>query len=194
MEDPATPRRLAPTALAFLAACSAGACAATPPPARPRAAAAAPAPPGAAASLDVRTLNIVDERGQARIRIGAPLPNPKGLKRKVTAYGIQFLDASGREVGGLAMLEEIGIRGLCFDSDKGYGAMCVGLIKEGLPEVTFRDTTGGPREAQERIAIRVVDGVATIELNDGQGKPRIKLEVDREGRARIEGLAPPATK
>ncbi|HEU4404833.1 MAG TPA: hypothetical protein VFS43_06035 [Polyangiaceae bacterium] len=181
------PRRLAPAPLALLAALSAAACAASPPP---------PArPPGAAASLDVRTLNIVDERGQTRLRLGAPLPGPNGQKRKVTAYGVQFLDASGREVGGLAMLEPIGVHGLCFDSDKGYESVCIGLIKEGLPEIVFRDTTAGPREAQERIALRVVDGVATIELNDGEGKPRIRLQVERDGRTRVEGLGPaPAAK
>ncbi len=155
-------------ALMTLAACTAAACATT--------------------SVDVRTLNIVDERGQTRIRIGAPLPDPKGLKRSVTAYGLQFLDASGQEVGGLVMLEELGIRGLCFDSAKGYQSACIGLIKEGLPEVTLQDSTGGPREAQERIALRVVDGVATVELKDGQGKARIRFEVDREGRTRVEGL------
>src|SRR5437660_11868573 len=72
---------------------------------------------GPVKSLDVRALNIVDARGQTRIRLAAPLPDPPGAKRKVTATGIQFLDEAGREVGGLAMLSPIGVRGLGFDTD-----------------------------------------------------------------------------
>jgi len=49
----------------------------------------------------VRELNIVDEKGQARIRIGAPLPNPKSLKRAMTAYGLQFMSPTERKSPGL---------------------------------------------------------------------------------------------
>jgi hypothetical protein len=48
------------------------------------------------ASLSVRELNIVDEHGQARIRIGAPLPDPKDLKRQIKAYGIQTRTCGSR--------------------------------------------------------------------------------------------------
>jgi hypothetical protein len=136
----------------------------------------------------VRELNIVDEHGQARIRIGAPLPDPKGLKRQIKAYGIQFMDPSGHEIGGLAMLDSLGIRGLCFDSEEGYEAMCVGLIK-GQPTVTFR------YDWKERISIGVVDGVASVVLNDAQGTPHLRLEVDKDGKTRVEGVTPtPASK
>jgi len=139
-------------------------------------------------SISVRELNIVDEHGQARIRIGAPLPNPKGLKRAVTAYGLQFMDPSGQEIGGLAMLDSIGIRGLCFDSEEGYEAMCVGLIK-GQPTVTFR------QDWKERISISVVDGVASVVLSDAQEKPHLRLEVGKDGKTRVEGVTPtPASK
>ncbi len=142
-------------------------------------------PPG---SLAVRELNIVDEHGQARIRIGAPLPDPQGLKRAVKAYGIQFMDPSGKEIGGLAMLDSIGIRGLCFDSEEGYEAMCVGLIK-GQPNVTFR------HDWKERIVIGVENGVASVVLNDAQGNTHLRLEVDKDGKTRVEGVTPaPASK
>ncbi len=187
---PTTLPRFAPRALALLAACSAGACA------PPAASARAVAPRGVVDSLDVRTLNIVDERGQARIRIGAPLSDLKGRKRAVTAHGFQFLDASGREVGGGGMIDRVGIRGFCFDSSAGYEAICLGLLEGGAPGVVLRDSpTGAPADAQERVTIRVVDGVATIQLKDGQGQTRLRLEVDREGRPRVEGLgAAPAAK
>ncbi|WP_224363093.1 hypothetical protein [Hyalangium versicolor] len=132
-------------------------------------------------SITVREVNIVDEHGQARLRIGAPLPDPKGLKRAVTAYGIQFMDASGNEVGGLGMLEPVGINGLCFDSTEGYEAMCIGLIK-GQPNITFR------QDWKERIVIGVEKGVASIIINDAQEKPQLRLEVDKDGKTRVVGV------
>ena len=141
-----------------------------------------------AASLSVRELNIVDENGQARVRIAAPLPDPKGLKRAVKAVGLQFMDASGQEIGGLAMLDSIGIQGLCFDSKEGYEAMCVGLI-QGKPNITLR------YDWQERITIGVDNGVASIVLHDAKGTPHMKLEVDKDGQTRVEGVTPaPASK
>lgn len=140
------------------------------------------------ASLTTRELNIVDEHGQARVRIGAPLPSPKGLKRKVEAVGIQFMDPKGHEIGGLAMLDSIGIRGLCFDSEEGYEAMCMGLI-QGQPSITFR------HEWKERITLGVEKGVASIVLHDAQGNPHLRLEVDKDGKTRVEGVTPaPASK
>jgi hypothetical protein len=131
----------------------------------------------------VRELNIVDEHGQARIRIGAPLPDPKGLKRAVTVYGIQFMDSSGNEIGGLAMLDSIGVSGLCFDSQEGYEAICLSLIK-GQPNITFR------HDWKERITLGVENGVAGIVLHDAQGKPHLRLEVDKDGKTRVDGVTP----
>jgi hypothetical protein len=140
------------------------------------------------ASLSVRELNIVDERGQARLRIGAPLPDPKGLKRAVKAVGLQFLDPDGQEIGGLVMLDSIGVTGLCFDSKEGYEAMCMGLIK-GEPNITFR------HDWKERIVIGVEKGVASVVLHDAQGNPHLRLEVDKDGKTRVEGVTPaPASK
>lgn len=132
-------------------------------------------------SLAVRELSIVDETGRARLRIGAPLPDPKGLKRAVKAVGIQFMDASGKEVGGLVMLDSIGVRGLCFDSEEGYEAMCMSLVK-GQPSVTFR------QDWKERITVGVEGGVAAVVLSDAQGTARMKLEVTKDGQARVQGL------
>jgi hypothetical protein len=134
-------------------------------------------------SLSVRELNIVDEHGQARVRIGAPLPNPQGLKRAAKAVGLQFMDPSGKEIGGLAMLDERGVRGLCFDSEEGYEAMCVTLWK-GEPSITFR------HDWQERITLGVEGGVASIVLHDAQGQPRLRLAVDKDGKTQVEGVTP----
>ncbi|MFY0524783.1 hypothetical protein ACN28I_17025 [Archangium gephyra] len=135
------------------------------------------------ASLSVRELNIVDERGQARLRIAAPLPDPQGLKRAVKAVGIQFMAPDGQEIGGLAMLDSIGVTGLCFDSKEGYEAMCMGLIK-GEPNITFR------HDWKERIVIGVEKGVASVVLHDAQGNPHLRLEVDKDGKTRVEGVTP----
>ncbi|MCY1075594.1 hypothetical protein [Archangium lansingense] len=132
-------------------------------------------------SLSVRELNIVDEHGQARLRIGAPLPDPKGLKRAVTAVGIQFMDPSGQEIGGLAMIDSLDFRGLCFDSKEGYEAICMSLMKE-QPNITLR------HDWKERIIIGVENGVASVVLNDAQGNPHLRLEVDKDGKTRVEGV------
>jgi hypothetical protein len=134
-------------------------------------------------AISVRMLNIVDEHGQARIRIGAPLPDPQGLKRAVTAYGLQFMSADGQEIGGLAMLDSVGFRGLCFDSEEGYEAMCMSLMK-GQPNITFR------QDWKERIVISVDNGVASIVLNDAQEKPHLRLTVDKDGKTQVEGVTP----
>ena len=60
--------------------------------------------------LRVRQLIIVDEKGAERIVIGAPVPDPqvmgKRLHRRSPATGIQINDASGNERGGIGMLDD----------------------------------------------------------------------------------------
>lgn len=133
-------------------------------------------------ALTVRELTVVDAQGRPRLRIGAPLPPPKGAERRaVSAHGIQFIGPDGYEIGGLAMLDEIDVRGLCFDVKDAYEAMCVGLVK-GEPSITFR------HDWKERITLGVEQGVASLVLHDAQGTPRVRLEVDRDGKARVEGV------
>jgi len=136
-------------------------------------------------SLSVRELNLVDENGQTRLRLAAPFPDPKGLKRKVKPVGIQLLDAEGKEVGGLVMIDSIGVRGLCFDAAANYEAMCVGL-EQGKPTVTFRD------DWKERLTLTVEGGVARITLFDAEGKPKLQLTVDQDGTPRVEGSPAPS--
>ncbi|HYG70616.1 MAG TPA: hypothetical protein VD838_23280 [Anaeromyxobacteraceae bacterium] len=169
-----------PAVPAVLALCTLAACSATGAERRPD-----PSP----TSLTVREITIVDERGVPRVRIGAPLPDPKGLKRAVRAVGIQLMDPEGKEIGGLAMLEPIGVNGLCFDSDEGYEAMCMGLV-QGKPNITFR------HDWKERISLGVEEGgIATVVLSDAEGKPHLRLEVAKDGTARVNGVpaTPPGT-
>jgi hypothetical protein len=129
-------------------------------------------------SLTVRELTIVDEKGTPRVRIGAPLPDPKGLKRKVKPVGLQFMDPEGKEIGGLVQIDSIDVHGLCFDSPEGYGAMCMGL-EQGQPTITFR------HDWKERLTLGVDKGVARILVHDAQGKVRLRVEVDPDGTQRI---------
>jgi hypothetical protein len=64
--------------------------------------------------------------------------------------------------------------------------MCVGLIK-GQPNITFR------YDWKERIVIGVENGVASVVLNDAQGNPHMRLEVDKDGKTRVEGVTPAPT-
>lgn len=137
-----------------------------------------------AESITAREVNIVDEHGQVRLRLGAPLPPPQGAAgRKVKAYGLQFMAADGHEVGGLGVLDPMGMRAFCFDTDEWVEALCFSVDK-GQPELRM-----GDKDAQ-RISLRVRDGVATLELMDAQGAPRLKLEVDKEGKTHVEGVTP----
>ncbi|QSQ24106.1 hypothetical protein JY651_03775 [Pyxidicoccus parkwayensis] len=137
-----------------------------------------------AASINAREVNIVDEQGQVRLRLGAPLPPPKGAGgRKVKAYGIQFIGSEGQEVGGLGVLEPMGMRAFCFDTDEWVEALCFSVDK-GQPELRLGDASA------QRISLRVRDGVATLELMDSQGTPRLKLEVDNDGKTHVEGVTP----
>ncbi|MBJ6765068.1 hypothetical protein JGU66_30260 [Myxococcaceae bacterium JPH2] len=136
-------------------------------------------------SMSVRELNIVDAQGQTRVRIGAPLPGP----RIAPGYGFQFLDASGHEMGGLAMLDERGFHGLCFDNAEGFEAVCVSTLN-GRPLIEMRSKDGSA--PQERITLGINEsGAATVEVRDAAGKTQIRLEVGKDGRTRVEGVSPP---
>ncbi|WP_147444366.1 MULTISPECIES: hypothetical protein [Corallococcus] len=148
-------------------------------------AAAQQTPPGGVHdSLDVRVLNIVDEQGRTRIRLGAPLPDPQGMKRKYKAVGIQLLNAEGKEVGGIGMMDETNSRALCFDTEDGYESLCLGLFKE-QPSVYLMV------KGKDRISLSVDHDVARVAVSDAEEKPRLLLTVDKDGKTHVEGLTPP---
>jgi hypothetical protein len=152
---------------------------------------AEPKPPTRAptASLDVRELNIVDEQGRVRMRLGAPLPmgDSSSGQRRVKASGIQFLDESGREIGGLAMMGDGSVRALCFDYRLEQAAgegICFSLIKDHA-EIVIGDPPQRGKPGAARIAVGVRDGVASVTLNDAAEKPRLQLSVDKGGQAHV---------
>lgn len=81
------------------------------------------------------------------------------------------------------MIDSIDFRGLCFDSSEGYEAICMSLMK-GQPNITFRDNW------HERITLGVEGGVASVVIHDAQGEPQLRLEVDKDGKTRVEGMKP----
>jgi hypothetical protein len=141
--------------------------------------------PAPVVSLAVRELNIVDENGNVRLRLAAPLPanTPQGGHRRNALSGIQFIDPAVGEVGGIAMIEGVDVHGFCWDYGSSPGeAVCFSLIK-GQPRISVNDSRN------ERIGIGLKDGVAQIVLNDGDGNQRMRLEVDRQGHTRVDGIS-----
>lgn len=73
--------------------------------------------------LKARGLDIVDEHGKVRVRIGAPLPEPivmgKIQKRDDSIAGILIYDALGNERGGYVTDNSVGNAFLTLDSNTG---------------------------------------------------------------------------
>lgn len=69
--------------------------------------------------LMVRGLMIVDDQGTPRLQIGAPLPDPPILGRRIsrgsTAHGILLFDSEGNERGSFVTIDESGLVMLSLD-------------------------------------------------------------------------------
>ncbi|MBE4749268.1 hypothetical protein G4177_13965 [Corallococcus sp. ZKHCc1 1396] len=139
---------------------------------------------GPAASLDVRVLNIVDEHGQTRIRLGAPLPDPQGMKRKYKVHGLQLMTASGQEVGGMGVIDETNSQALCFDTKAGYESLCLGVFNE-QPSLYLMV------KGKDRISLSVDQDVAKVVVSDAEEKPRVRVTVDKDGKTHVEGVTAP---
>ena len=118
-------------------------------------------PESAGENLRVHRLTVVDNKGTARLVLGAPLPDPmmggKLQKRRSPATGLLLNDADGNESGGLGALDD-GTMMLCFDSN-GQERVCVFTLPKGM--------TG-------------------LIVNDDQGKTRSQVVVGPEGQPKLE--------
>jgi len=112
-------------------------------------------------NLHVRRLTVVDDKGIARMILGAPLPDPmmggKTQKRRSPFTGLLLNDLDGNERGGLGTMDD-GTMMLCFDSN-GRERVCVFTLPKGM--------TG-------------------LMVNDDQGKTRSQVVVGPEGRPALE--------
>jgi len=119
--------------------------------------------------LRVRNLEIVDSAGVARMRLGAPVPDPatggKTSPRRSPLNGIQINDAAGDEFGGLGMMDD-GSMTFCFDS-KTSEATCMYSLASGERGFSVTDDHGKDRTIME---IRQ-DKSISISINDENGKP-----------------------
>ena len=98
-------------------------------------------------NLRLRSLEIVDSAGVARMRFGAPVPDPmtdgKTSPRRSPQSGIQFNDARGNEIGGLGMLDD-GSTILCFDTHSSE-ATCMYVLPSGERGFSVTDDHGKDR-------------------------------------------------
>ena len=93
------------------------------------------AQPGVSENLRVRQITVVDQKGVERVRIGAPLPDPRKEGRRVprqgVVSGILIHDADGDERGGYVV------------SDTGGGAMLTLDAKGGQQTIFVANREGG---------------------------------------------------
>src|SRR5262249_4086391 len=125
--------------------------------------------------LRLHSLEIVDAKGVARLRLGAPTPDPmtggKKSPRRSAMNGIQINDEKGDEMGGLGMLDD-GSQVFCFDSRKAE-AVCMYSMPSGERGFSVTDNGGKDRTLMEIAA----DKSVSIKLNDEDGKTLAVLRI-----------------
>jgi hypothetical protein len=180
----------------------------------PIAAAAAKSPPATpSASYDtitVQRINVADADGTTRLIIAnsARLPGAiihgKEYPRSINdAAGVLFLDAQGRETGGLAFakLRDNDLANLTFDYTYQPTDGIRILKQESADGAKWRAAfdifdrrpyTGAVESSQgvQRIALADENQNAELLLADPQGRPRIRIGVDKEGEPSIVMLSP----
>ena len=134
-------------------------------------------------TLRLRSLEIVDAAGVARMRLGAPVPDPatdgKSSPRRSPMAGIQLNDAKGNEIGALGMLDD-GSTILCFDS-RTAEATCMYVLPSGERGFSVTDDHGKDRAVLKLDA----DKSVSVSLNDEQGKPRAVIRLTKVGAPEI---------
>jgi len=140
-------------------------------------------------SLELRRLSILDEKGVARIVIGAPKPDPQingtRYKRRSPSNGIQFNDKNGDEIGGIGALSD-GSKTFCFDGKAGtsvHERICMYVLTNGRTGFLVNDENGKERA---RMELTSSDGGSEFALSDGEGRARVKIGVGADGTPSIE--------
>lgn len=110
--------------------------------------------PLAGLNNDVFGMLVLDEKGQDRVAIGAPVPDPLNGRRIGPAYGISFHDDDGIERGGFGHLK---------DKAKGLDRVGIGLDGrdgEGVIILVDGDGTAGLVANDNKQGKRLFTGVA----------------------------------
>ena len=132
--------------------------------------------------LRVHSLEIVDAKGVARLRLGAPTPDPmmggKTSPRRSPMSGVQINDENGNEMGGLGMLND-GSQVFCFDS-RNAEAVCMYSMPSGERGFSVSDNGGKDRTLMEIAA----DKSVSIKVNNEDGKTLAVIRV-MDGKSEI---------
>ncbi len=134
-------------------------------------------------TLRLRSLEIVDAVGVARMRLGAPVPDPetggKSSARRSPMAGIQLNDAKGNEIGGLGMLDD-GSTIFCFDTHTAE-ATCMYVLHSGERGFSVTDDHG-----KDRALLKLdVDKSVSVSLNDEQEKTKAVVRLTKLGAPEI---------
>jgi hypothetical protein len=161
-------------------------------------------------TLNVQRINVVDPDGKMRLIIanGARFPGAivhgKTYPRSIdNAAGVLFLDSKGEETGGLALakLRDTDVANLTFD----YTYQLTDGIKmwkqesadganwrAGFEIFDRRPYSGAVESSQgvQRITLADENQNAQLVISDPQGRPRIRIGVDKAGEPSIVMLRP----
>jgi hypothetical protein len=161
-------------------------------------------------TLTVQRINIVDSDGKLRLVIanGARFPaaiiHGKSYARSINdAAGMVFYDTKGEETGGLgtARLGAEDTTGFIFDCTYQI-TDCIRVWKQESTDGTRlresfdifdrRPYTGRAESSQgvQRITLGDENQNAQLEISDPQGRPRIRIGVDKAGEPSIVMLSP----
>jgi hypothetical protein len=180
----------------------------------PLASAEAKAPPGQRSAtfdtLTVQRINVVDPDGKMRLiiansaRLPGAIQHGREYPRSINdAAGVIVLDAKGNETGGFvsAKLRDNDIAGFTWDytyqptdgirmwkQERDDGARW----RAGFDIFDRRPYTGRVESSQgvQRITLTDEDQDAHLVISDAQGRPRVRIGVNKAGNPSIEMLGP----
>lgn len=163
--------------------------------------------------ITVQRINVVDQSGVVRLVISSELPDPvvrgERLERAIVPAGIIWHDEDGNESGGLALAQvpewkdggPAGqVRMITFDfTHQITDAVRLGTYESsdgnvwrgGLTVYDRRPYTPGPIESSqgvERIFLGTRNEDAGLVVHDPEGRERIRIGVDSDGKAQFEIL------
>lgn len=162
-------------------------------------------------TLTVQRINVVDPDGKFRLviansaRFPGAILHGKTYSRSVNdTAGLIFYNAQGDETGGLALGEQHGhqIAGLIFDCSY-QPTDCIRIWKqESMDGAQLRESfdifdrrphtgvMGESTQGVQRITLGDENQDAQLVIADPQGRPRIRIGVDKAGEASIVMLSP----
>ncbi len=131
------------------------------------------------------------------VRLTGAMPDPQvggqTFPRSNVVAGIQFMDENGDEMGGIGtMVEDRRAMMLCFDHATAE-AVCLTRFGENVTFSIMEPPAEGTevgRTGPERFTFGVLpdEGLSYLRLLDREGRVRIRMEVDSEGRPVVETL------